>query len=137
MKIRTYSELIQIPTFEERFEYLKLNGTVCEETYGFDRIVNQNFYHSKQWQQLRDKIIIRDEACDLGMPEHQLHSRIYIHHMNPIRLEDIINLTEYVMNPDYLICVSHKTHNAIHYGDAEQIKDYVARSKYDTCPWRN
>lgn len=135
--IRTYSELISIPTFGERYKYLKLNGSVGQDTFGFDRIVNQKFYHSSEWRNLRNKIIVRDEACDLAMPEHELHSRIIIHHMNPIRLQDIVDLTEYVMNPEYLICVSHNTHNAIHYGDESMIQDYVARSRNDTCPWKH
>lgn len=134
--IRTYSELITLPTFEERFNYLKLNGSVGEETFGFDRIVNQRFYHSKEWKQFRNKIIVRDNACDLAMEDYDIHSRVIIHHMNPIRLQDILDLNEYVMNPEYVVCVSHKTHNAIHYGEESLEKDYIPRSANDMCPWK-
>lgn len=136
MMIRTYSELITLPTFEERFNYLKLNGSVGEETFGFDRIVNQRFYHSKEWKQFRNKIIVRDNACDLAMEDYDIYSRVIIHHMNPIRLQDILDLNEYVMNPEYVVCVSHKTHNAIHYGEESLEKDYIPRSANDMCPWK-
>lgn len=135
MKIRTYSELMTIPSFEERYEYLRLDGRSFEETFGFDRYLNQEFYHSNEWKQLRNKIIVRDNACDLAVEGYDINSKIIIHHMNPIRQNDILNLSEYAMNPEYLICVSHRTHNAIHYGDIEQVKDYTERRVGDTKLW--
>lgn len=136
--IKTYSELIKLPTFEERFRYLKLDGVVGEETFGFDRYLNQAFYQSPEWRSLRNSIIIRDNGCDLGIPDRELNSRIYIHHMNPITKEDILAMNEYVMNPEYLICVSKTTHDAIHYGDESLlITAPIERRKNDTCPWRH
>ena len=137
MKIRTYSELITLNTFEERFRYLKLTACVGDETFGFDRYLNQQFYHSAEWKSLRNEIIIRDNACDLGISDRELNKRIIIHHMNPITKNDLIHQTEYLLNPEYLICVSHKTHQAIHYGDESILDDVIIeRSKNDTCPWR-
>lgn len=138
MTIRTYSELIQIPTFEERFEYLKLAGKVGEDTFGFDRYLNQKFYKSQQWKSIRDKVIIRDNGCDLGVEGHDIYGSVIIHHMNPLVREDILELTEYLLNPEYLITTYLPTHNAIHYGDANQLaKPLVERTKNDTCPWRH
>ncbi len=135
--IRTYHELIQIPTFEERFRYLKLNGAVGEETFGYDRYINQKFYSSPEWKAIRDSIIIRDDGCDLGLEDHPIKGRILIHHMNPIGMSDLIERGDLVINPDYLICVSHNTHNAIHYGDESLLpKPPVERKPNDTCPWR-
>ena len=137
-KIRTYSELILLPTFEERFEYLKLNGAVGKETFGFDRYINQVFYRSKEWKKVRDIVIVRDNGCDLGILDREIYSRIYIHHMNPISIEDLSNKRDIILNPEYLICVTHNTHNAIHYGDADLlVKDFVERKPNDTCPWRH
>ena len=137
MSIRTYSELIQLPTFEDRFKYLQLNGSVGKETFGFDRYLNQNFYRSAVWKRVRDQVIIRDEGCDLGIDDRMIGCKILIHHMNPINDKDIINLADILLNPEYLICVSHNTHNAIHYGDEDLlIKGPVIRTKYDTCPWK-
>ena len=137
MRIRTYSELILLNTFEERFRYLKLTACVGDETFGFDRYLNQQFYHSAEWKSLRNEIIIRDNACDLGISDRELNKRIIIHHMNPITKNDLIHQTDYLLNPEYLICVSHKTHQAIHYGDESVLDDgVVERSKNDTCPWR-
>ena len=137
MKIRTYSELIAFSTFEERFRYLKLTACVGDETFGFDRYLNQQFYHSAEWKSLRNEIIIRDNACDLGISDRELNKRIIIHHMNPITKNDLIHQTDYLLNPEYLICVSHKTHQAIHYGDESILDDgVIERSKNDTCPWR-
>ena len=138
MKIRTYSELIRLPTFEERFEYLKLGGKVGKDTFGFDRIFNQKFYTSKEWKQVRDFVIIRDNGCDLAHKDHTIYgSKIIIHHMNPISLEDIENNTDILLNPEYLITTIHNTHNAIHYGDANLLpKDPIERTKNDTCPWK-
>ena len=138
MSIRTYSELILLPTFEERFKYLQLNGRVGDDTFGFDRYINQKFYRSAEWKRIRDYIIIRDNGCDLAVDGHEIHGRILIHHINPITISDIKFSTEYLMNPDYLICVTHNTHNAIHYGDEKQIiTGPIVRTKNDTCPWKH
>lgn len=135
--IRTYSELTKLPTFEERFQYLRLDGNVGQETFGFDRYLNQNFYQSKEWKSLRDQIIIRDNGCDLGMEGFDIYGKILIHHMNPILLNDIIHQTEFLLNPEYLICTCHNTHNAIHYGDENLLMTAPReRTKNDTCPWR-
>lgn len=137
MKIRTYSELILLPTFKERYEYLKLGGKVGEETFGFDRYLNQKFYKSKEWRDIRDYVILRDNACDLGIEDREIHSRIIIHHMNPITKYDIVNQTEFLTNPDYMICTLKRTHDAIHYGDDSILfSDIIVRTKNDTCPWR-
>lgn len=137
MKIRTYSELMKFDNFIDRYNYLKLGGKVGEETFGFDRYLNQQFYKSKEWLRLRDEIIIRDNACDLGMPDREIPSRIIIHHMNPITKNDIINQTEFLLNPEYMICVTKRTHDAIHYGDESLLfTGLVERTKNDTCPWR-
>lgn len=137
MKIKSYSELSLLPTFEERFEYLKLGGTVGEDTFGFDRIFNQKFYQSYEWKTVRNEIIVRDLGCDLGIEDRQIFGRILIHHMNPISLKDISDATKFLLNPEYLICVSHDTHNAIHYGDIGLVKkDLVERKPNDTCPWK-
>lgn len=139
-KIRTYSELIQIPTFIERYEYLRLGGRVGEETFGFDRYLNQLFYKTKEWQNLRNDIITRDLGCDLAMPGREIPEgvKILIHHMNPITVDDILNRSDFLLNPEYLICTLKNTHDAIHYGDSELLyKDPIVRSKNDTCPWRH
>ncbi len=136
-KIRSYSELITLPTFEERFEYLKLNGKVGRDTFGFDRYLNQIFYRSKEWKSIRDFVIIRDNGCDLGVEGYDICGRIIIHHMNPININDIENKSEYLLNPEYLICTIHNTHNAIHYGNESLlVKTPIERSKHDTCPWK-
>ena len=138
MIIRTYSELIKIQTFEERFEYLNLDGKVGEETFGFDRYLNQVFYKSDEWKSIRNEVIIRDNGCDLGIEDREIHGRIIIHHMNPITVDDIIHRNEDILNPEYLICVADNTHKAIHYGDEDLlIKDLIERTKNDTCPWRH
>ena len=138
MSIRTYSELILLPTFEERFKYLQLNGRVGDDTFGFDRYINQNFYRSAEWKRIRDQIIIRDNGCDLALEGYEIYGRILIHHMNPIAVKDVELSTEYLMNPEYLICVTHNTHNAIHYGDEKLLmKGSVVRTKNDTCPWKH
>lgn len=135
--IRTYSELIRLPTFEERFRYLKLDGLVGKDTFGFDRYLNQEFYRSNEWKEVRDFVIVRDNGCDLGMDGYEIVGRIYIHHMNPITVNDIIHSSDFLLNPDYLICVSHNTHNAVHYGDEDLLVTApVERRKNDTCPWK-
>ena len=138
MSIRTYSELILLPTFEERFRYLQLNGRVGDDTFGFDRYINQKFYRSADWKRIRDQIIIRDNGCDLALEGYEIYGRILIHHMNPITVKDVELSTEYLMNPEYLVCVTHNTHNAIHYGDEKQIiTGPIVRTKNDTCPWKH
>lgn len=136
--IRTYSELSKIDDFVERFNYLSLKGTVAEETFGFDRYLNQRFYRSTEWRRLRNQIIVRDNGCDLGFVGHDIYDHIIIHHMNPLRLNDIVNSTDFLLNPEYLVCVSRQTHNAIHYGDESLIAPFelVERKPNDTCPWR-
>ena len=135
--IRTYSELITIQTFKERYEYLRLKGFVGEETFGYDRYLNQSFYRSKEWMDIRDYVIVRDNGCDLGMPGHEIHGRILIHHMNPITKEDILRRSEFLLDPEYLISTIKLTHDAIHYGDENLLMDEpIVRTKNDTCPWR-
>ena len=136
--IRTYSELIQLPTFEERFDYLRLDGVVGKDTFGFDRYLNQQFYRSSEWKRIRNQVIVRDNGCDLGIDDHEIHGRILIHHMNPISIEDLQHMSDLLMNLEYLICVSHRTHNAIHYGDESLIVTApIERTQNDTCPWRH
>ena len=137
MIIRTYSELITFPTFEERYRYLRLGGQVGEDTFGFDRYLNQIFYKSPEWLSLRDKVIIRDGGCDLGMPDREIHGKILVHHMNPITVNDIVRRSDFLLNPEYLICTYKITHDAIHYGDESLLMpNPIERSKNDTCPWR-
>lgn len=138
MKIRTYKELSRLLTFEERFEYLRLDGQVGKDTFGFDRIFNQQFYRSREWKALRDFVIIRDNGCDLGIDGHEIQAQnILIHHINPITLDDISTRSELLLNPEYLISTTHNTHNAIHYGDKSLlVTGPVERSRNDTCPWR-
>lgn len=137
MSIRTYSELTTLPTFEERFKYLQLNGQVGKDTFGFDRYINQNFYRSLEWKRVRDKVILRDNGCDLGVEGYEIHGRILIHHMNPITIRDIESMSEYLLNPEYLISTVHNTHNAIHYGDESLLLTApIERRKNDTCPWK-
>lgn len=137
MSIKTYSEMITFSTFEERYLYLRLQGKVCEETFGFDRYINQIFYKSEEWRSIRNYIIVRDNGCDLGIEGRDIHSRIFIHHMNPIRKEDILKRSDFVLNPEYLICTTKNTHDAIHYGDINLLTiDPIDRKPNDTCPWR-
>ena len=135
--IKSYDELVQIPTFEERYEYLKLNGRIGEETFGFDRWLNQKFYQSDEWKRIRRDVILRDAGCDLGIKDREIVGRIYIHHMNPITVDDIILHSDYLLDPMYLVCTSKLTHDAIHYGDESLLQeDFKERKPYDTCPWR-
>lgn len=137
MKIRTYSELITLPTFEERYEYLRLGGRVGQDTFGFDRYLNQVFYRSQKWKDSRDFVIIRDNGCDLAMEGYEIHGKILIHHMNPITLRDIEYETDNLLDPEYLISTILNTHNAIHYGDRSLlITAPMERVPNDTCPWR-
>ena len=139
MKIRTYEELSKLKTFEERYAYLKLDGSVGEETFGFDRYLNQKFYkYDPDWKKIRDEVIFRDNGCDLGIEGREINGLILVHHMNPITKDDILNRSEYLLNPNYLITTIKSTHDAIHYGSSDLLmKDPVVRSKNDTCPWRN
>ncbi len=136
---KTYQELCLLETYEERFEYLRLDGAVGSETFGFDRYMNQLFYRSKEWKDLRDYVILRDNGCDLGVPGYEIKDKrsVRIHHMNPISINDLRYRTDLLLNPDYLITTTQKTHNAIHYGDEQQIIGTpIKRSQNDTCPWR-
>jgi hypothetical protein len=135
---RTYSELIQLETFLERFNYLKLNGSVGEETFGYARYLNQQLYHSLQWKKVKREVIIRDEGCDLAIQDRQIRDRIYIHHLNPITEQDIINNSKKIFDLENLVCVSKATHDAIHYGDQNLLipSEPIVRTKNDTCPWR-
>ena len=135
--IRTYSELVTLHTFEERYQYLRLGGKVGEDTFGFDRWLNQIFYKDPEWRRIRDKVIIRDNGCDLGILGREIHSTIIVHHMNPITKDDILRRSEFLLNPEYLISTVKNTHDAIHYGDEDLlIKLPIERKENDTCPWR-
>ena len=137
MIIRTYSELSKLKTFEDRFQYLRLDGIVGEETFGFDRYLNQILYQSDEWKRRRRDIIVRDNGCDLGFEGFEVHGRILIHHIDPITVDDIVNRNPKVFDPENLILTSHNTHQAIHYGNEDLlILAPIERSKNDTCPWR-
>lgn len=141
---RTYEELIKYKTFEDRFKYLKLNGEVGSATFGFDRYLNQAVYKSYEWQKIRKKVILRDYGCNLAIPDMMIPRKVIVHHMNPINEDDILNRTEYLLNPEFLICTDHITHNAIHYGDEGRItfspyhlaNQLAERKPNDTIPWR-
>ncbi len=137
--IRTYSELITLPTFEERFEYLKLSGRVGDETFGRDRYLNQLLYQrSDEWRVVRRGVILRDNGCDFGCEGYEIYGQIIVHHMNPITIDDVLNLDPKVFDPEFLISTMHRTHNAIHYGNADLlITAPIKRRKNDTCPWRH
>lgn len=136
--IRTYSELIKLDSFIERYRYLKLSGKVGEDTFGFDRWLNQKFYKSPEYRKVRREVILRDNGCDLASPEFEIAGRVIIHHMNPITQTDILERSDFALDPEYMICVSHGTHNAIHYGDESQlpINDIVIRRPNDQTPWK-
>lgn len=136
MRVRSYSELIRIPTFEERFDYLSLHGEVGQATFGFERWMNQRFYRSHEWKTVRDYVIVRDNGCDLGVPGYEIHGTPMVHHMNPVRREDIIHGEAWIVDPEYLITTTHRTHNAIHYGDDSLLpRPVVERSSGDTKLW--
>lgn len=135
-KNRSYSELVQLRSFEERYDYLALQGVVGHETFGFDRWINQQFYTSREWRLLRRDIIVRDESCDLGVAGYDIHTRLIVHHMNPLTEYDIVHGTDRALDPEYLICTTHDTHNAIHFGDKSLLaKPYEPRRPGDTKLW--
>ena len=136
--IRTYSELIKIPTFKERFDYCSLNGVVGEDTLGSFRFLCQEFYHSYLYRKFRDEIINRDGACELALPDHLITGKVYLHHLNPLTREQLENFDECLMDPENVVCVSFRMHNAIHYGDYEQVRppEFIERRPNDTCPWK-
>jgi hypothetical protein len=138
MKIRCYSELLEIDNFIDRFRYLKLKGKVGEDTFGFDRYINQALYNSPEFRKIRREVILRDNGCDLGISDREIVGKIYVHHMNPITKTDILERNDYVLNPEYLICVSHETHNAIHYGNEAMlpIDKFIVREPNDQSPWK-
>lgn len=136
MRSRSYSELRRFSTFEERYEYLALRGEVGKITFGFDRWINQQFYRSREWKQVRDFVVVRDNGCDLGILGHEIHSQLMVHHMNPIAPEDLEYGEAWVLDPEFLITTTHRTHNAIHYGDASLLmKPYEPRKAGDTKLW--
>lgn len=138
MNIKCYSELVLLPTFEERFEYLRLDGIVGETTFGFDRYMNQVFYRSMEWRKIRDAVIARDLGCDLGIEGHEIFGPVLIHHMNPIRQKDLLERTDILLDPEYLITTIQRTHQAIHYGDKDLLPAApIQRTRNDTCPWKH
>lgn len=135
---RSYSILVKLDSFMARFNYLKLEGTVGADTFGHERYLNQMLYHTAEWQEARRKVIIRDNGCDLGLEGYDIFDKVFIHHLNPITKEDILQKHPCLFDPDNLVCVSHKTHNAIHYGDASLLSsELIVRSRNDTCPWKH
>lgn len=135
--MRTYSELIKLLTLAERFDYLKLGGVIGEDTFGFERYLNQNFYRSAVWKKIRNEVIIRDNGCEMGLEDYPISGRIIIHHMNPVDSDDIIHQRDILLNPEFLICVGNQTHNAIHYGSIDLLpQDPIERRPNDTCPWK-
>lgn len=137
--MKRYSELIKLPTFEDRFNYLKLDGKIGEMTFGGNRYLNQRLYSDPEWKRVRNHVISRDRACDLAHPDYEMNSYVYIHHINPITKEDILNRSRKVFDPDNLVCVSFNTHQAIHYGSIDMVlnKAPVERKPNDTIPWRS
>lgn len=137
-KTRSYTELRELQTFEERFKYLQLDGLVGRETFGFDRQLNQMLYQrSPRWKKARDLVIIRDNACDLGIEGFDIYGKVIVHHMNPITLDDVLNDRDWIYDPEFLICTTHNTHNAIHYGDETLLNTApTVRTRNDTCPWK-
>lgn len=137
-QFKSYSELILLPTFEERFEYLKLDGQIGIDTFGHDRYLNQILYKTYEWQQARNEVILRDNGCDLGSEDRIIFGKIIVHHMNPISIDDINRKNPDIFNPEFLITTTLRTHNAIHYGNADNLlKGPILRTMNDTCPWKN
>lgn len=138
VKTKTYSELIRLEKYMDRYQYLMLSGRVGQETFGYERFLNQSLYKSYEWRSVRDEVIVRDHGCDLGMEGYEIYGSIIVHHMNPITMDDIQNRNENIFNPEYLVSTSFSTHNAIHYGDEGLlITEPIIRTKNDTCPWKN
>lgn len=136
MRTRTYSELKRFDMFDQRYEYLALRGEVGLATFGFDRWINQRFYRSREWLSVRDFVIVRDDGCDLGIEGYEIHSQLMVHHMNPVTPEALINGEDWVLDPEFLITTTHRTHNAIHYGDDSLlVKPPVERRPGDTKLW--
>ena len=136
MRVRSYSELRRLETFEDRFDYLNLNGVVGESTFGFARWLNQQFYRSRRWKQVRDVVIVRDDGCDLGVPGFDIHTDLLIHHMNQVTRQDLVSGADWIFDPEFLITTTRRTHNAIHYGDKSLLPNpNVERTPGDTRLW--
>lgn len=136
--IKTYSELIRFKTLEERYRYLRIGGRVGEETFGFDRWMNQVFYKDPRWRDIRDEVITRDNGCDLGLEGYDIHGKIFVHHMNPVTKDDILHNFGSLLNPEFLISTSKRTHDAIHYGNEDLLpQSPIVRTRNDTCPWKH
>lgn len=136
--IKTYSELIRFKTLEERYRYLRIGGRVGEETFGFDRWMNQVFYKDPRWRDIRDEVITRDNGCDLGLEGYDIHGKIFVHHMNPVTKDDILHNFDSLLNPEFLISTSKRTHDAIHYGNEDLLpQSPIVRTRNDTCPWKH
>lgn len=136
--IKTYSELIRFKTLEERYRYLRIGGRVGEETFGFDRWMNQVFYKDPRWRDIRDEVITRDNGCDLGLEGYDIHGKIFVHHMNPVTKDDILHNFDSLLNPEFLISTSKRTHDAIHYGNEDLLpQSPIIRTRNDTCPWKH
>lgn len=135
--IRKYSELVLLPTFKERFNYLKLDGQIGSVTFGHERCLNQAFYKSDEWKKIRDYVIMRDNACDLGVDGYEIYSKVVIHHLNPITKQDVLKHSDFLIDPEFLITTRIATHNALHYGDERFLTtEPVIRKPFDTCPWK-
>lgn len=135
--IKTYSEMIALPTFVERFRYLKIGGTVGKETFGFDRYLNQTLYRSTEWKRFRREMIVRDNGCDLACEDREIYEKILLHHINPLTIEDILRRDPKIFDPENVVCTILNTHNAIHYGDESLLVQVpIERTPYDTCPWK-
>lgn len=135
--MKTYTEMMSYSNFKDRYRYLKLAGRVGEDTFGFDRYLNQAFYKSVEWLTVRNEVILRDNGCDLAHPDYEIIGRIYIHHLNPIRKKDVLERSNFLFDLENLVCVSYDTHQAIHYGDENMLySDPIIRTPNDTCPWR-
>lgn len=135
--MKTYTELVSIPTFEERFRYLELEGLVGRETFGFDRYLNQKFYRSQEWKRVRQEVIVRDNGCDLGIEDRPIFGKIIIHHLNPMSIDDITQKQTWILDPEFLISTCKKTHDAIHYSDESILfVEPIERKPNDTCLWR-
>lgn len=135
MRTRHYSELVEFDSYFDRYDYLVLGGTVGRSTFGFDRYLNQDFYRSREWRNVRDEVIVRDDGCDLGVPGYEIHSEILVHHMNPISVDDILHREDWIVDPEFLITTTHKTHNAIHYGMEAPRPIFAERLPGDTALW--